>query len=59
MSEMERNPKVPASTQDEALFIPAATDGNPEVPLGFESRSDFPEETRAGPPDPHATREEP
>ena len=31
-------------------------DRNPEVPLGFESRSDFPEETRAGPPDPHATK---
>ena len=31
MSEMERNPEVPASTRDEASFIPA---GMPEVSQG-------------------------
>ena len=48
MSEMQRNPEVPASTWMRPYSSLQQCERNAEVPLQCQKRSDFPEEARAG-----------
>ena len=48
MSELERNPDVPASKRDEVLCPCTDWRGIPRGPSQIEWRLDFPEATRAG-----------
>ena len=48
MSELERNPEVPVSTQDEAVDPCTDWRGIPRGPSQLEQRLDFPEATGEG-----------